>query len=68
MDITLYMSISAAIMNVHLAAAALGLGTIWYTVEEPSAIELKKLLGIPDDFFSEPHSLGYPVQSRTSAR
>ena len=50
-DITLYMSISVAIMNVHLAAAALGLGTIWYTVEEPSAIELKKLLGIPDDFF-----------------
>lgn len=67
-DITLYMSISAAIMNVHLAAAALGLGTIWYTVEEPSAIELKKLLGIPDDFFVPSLTpLGYPVQSRTSA-
>ena len=68
-DMTLYMSISAAIMNVHLAAAALGLGTVWYTVEEPTEKELKKLLGIPDSFFIPSLTpLGYPLQGRSSAR
>ncbi|MDP6088296.1 MAG: nitroreductase family protein [Nitrospinota bacterium] len=68
-DMTLYMSVSAAIMNVHLAAAALGLGTVWYTVEEPTEKELKKLLGIPDSFFVPSLTpLGYPLQGRSSAR
>ncbi len=68
-DITLYMSISAAIMNVHLAATTLGLGTIWYTVENPTEKELKKTLKIPDHFFVPSLTpLGYPLQERTSAR
>ncbi len=68
-DITLYMSVSAAIMNVHLAAAALGLGTVWYTVEEPTEVKLKQFLGIPDSFFIPSLTpLGYPLQSRSSAR
>jgi nitroreductase len=68
-DITLYMSVSAAIMNIHLAAAALGLGTVWYTVEEPTEEKLKEMLGIPDYFFIPSLTpLGYPTQSRSSAR
>ena len=68
-DITLYMSVSAAIMNVHLAAAALGLGTIWYTVEEPTEKRLKELLDIPESFFIPSLTpLGYPLQRRASAR
>lgn len=68
-DITLYMSVSAAIMNIHLAAAALGLGTVWYTVEAPTEERLKDLLGIPDFFFIPTLTpLGYPLQTRASAR
>jgi nitroreductase len=68
-DITLYMSVSAAIMNIHLAAAALGLGTVWYTVEKPTEEKLKEMLGIPDYFFIPSLTpLGYPTQSRSSAR
>ncbi|MFQ5693729.1 MAG: nitroreductase family protein [Nitrospinota bacterium] len=68
-DLTLYMSVSAAIMNLHLAAAALGLGTVWYTVEAPTEAKLKDLLGIPESFFIPSLTpLGYPLQHRASAR
>ena len=69
MDTLYTITEAAAIMNVHLAAAALGLGTVWYTVEEPTEKELKKLLGIPDSFFIPSLTpLGYPLQGRSSAR
>lgn len=68
-DITLYMSVSAAIMNVHLAAASLGMGVIWYTVEEPTERRLKEMLGIPDYFFIPSLTpLGYAMQNRSSSR
>ncbi len=45
-------SISAAIQNMHLAAAALGLGTVWFTVssEEETQCELRMALGVPDGY------------------
>ncbi|MFQ5915091.1 MAG: nitroreductase family protein [Nitrospinota bacterium] len=68
-DITLYMSVSAAIMNIHLAATALGLGTVWYTVEAPTEEKLKEFLEIPESFFIPSLTpLGYPLQRRLSAR
>lgn len=68
-DITLYMSVSAAIAHIHLAAASLGLGTVWYTVERPTEVKLKALLDVPDAFFIPSLTpLGYPLQRRSSAR
>lgn len=41
------MSLSNAIQNIHLAAAALGLGSEWVTVNYPSEERMKQLLKIP---------------------
>ncbi len=42
-------SVSAAIQNMHLAAAAQGLGTVWFTVssEEATQCELRMVLNVP---------------------
>ncbi len=42
-------SVSAAIQNMHLAAAAQGLGTVWFTVssEEETQSELRMVLNVP---------------------
>lgn len=43
-----YSSLAAAIQNMHLAAAALGLATSWGTVREAAMDPLRKLLDLPD--------------------
>jgi len=51
-----------ATQNLHLAAAALGLGSQWLSVSRPWESSLKALLGVPDDL--EIHTIvpiGYPA-------
>jgi nitroreductase len=58
---------SAAVENILIAAAGLGLGTVWigsYPKEDAMAIE-REILGIPDSIF--PLALiyvGYPDEER----
>jgi nitroreductase len=42
-------SVAAAMQNVHLAAAAQGLGSVWFTVscDEETQAELRAVLGLP---------------------
>ena len=42
-------SLAAAMQNVHLAAAAQGLGSVWFTVssDEATQAELRSVLGVP---------------------
>ncbi len=58
-------SVSAAIQNMHLAAAAQGLGTVWFTVssEEETQCELRMALGVPEGF-EIPYLIpvGYPTK------
>jgi len=47
---------------IHLAAAALGLGATWMTLEEPSMGPLKNLLGIPEIYhIYSMVPIGYPA-------
>jgi nitroreductase len=56
-------SISAAIQNMHLAAAAQGLGSVWFTVssDEETQADLRAVLGVPPEF-EVPYliPIGYP--------
>ncbi|MCD6529164.1 nitroreductase family protein [Candidatus Bathyarchaeota archaeon] len=56
-------SLSAAIQNLLIAAAAYGLGTCWYCAPLFCKEEVRKVLDIPDDV--EPQALitvGYPAE------
>ena len=46
-----FATLAAAIQNMHLAAAAQGLGTVWFTVssEPESQADLRSALGLPDN-------------------
>lgn len=44
-----YSSLAAAIQNLHLAAAALGLASSWGTVREAAMEPLRKLLDLPHE-------------------
>lgn len=66
-DETLSVSMGAAIQHMHLAAAALGLGTAWGSVSEPSEKGLKDILGVPSFLkVKEIISLGYPDEQPTA--
>ncbi len=59
-------SVSAAIQNMHLAAAAQGLGTVWFTVssELETQRELRAVLSVPEGLevlYLIP--VGYPVNT-----
>ena len=57
-----YKNLANATQNIHLAAAALGLGSQWFTVSSPMAGPIKGLLDVPDEF--DIHTLvpiGYPA-------
>ncbi|HKZ50772.1 MAG TPA: nitroreductase family protein [Dehalococcoidia bacterium] len=61
-DQIFYVSLGAAMQQLHLAAAALGLASCWGTVNEQTEAGLKGLLGIPAHMqVLEVFSLGYPA-------
>lgn len=54
--------------NLHLAAAALGLGSQWFTLNMPMSVHLRKLLDVPDEI--DMHTLvniGYPAYTPAPA-
>ena len=54
-------SLAAATMSIHLAATALGLGTMWQSVTEHMETHLKKLLDIPQVYvIPNLAPIGYP--------
>jgi nitroreductase len=58
-------SVAAAMQNVHLAAAAQGLGSVWFTVssDDPTQAELRSALGVPAGL-DVPYliPIGYPAE------
>lgn len=58
-------SLAACIQNLHLAAAAAGLGTTWATVREPTTARLRRLFDLPDFYrIGTVAPLGYPDWDR----
>jgi nitroreductase len=45
-----YMNLGNAATHIQLAAASLGLGAAWQTIDRPAEHELKELLGIPKEY------------------
>lgn len=69
MEWTFCSSLAAATMNMHLAAASLGLGSVWLTVHRETESQIRRLLDIPEVFrVYTVMPLGYPARSRESWR
>jgi nitroreductase len=65
-----HMNLGNASTILCLAAASLGLGSAWQTVDRPSELEMKNLLGIPIEYkIYVMHPIGYPrVEPPTTYR
>lgn len=60
-----HQSLAACIQNLHLAAAAAGLGTTWATVRGPTEEALRQLFDLPDFYrVGTVAPLGYPDWER----
>jgi nicotinate-nucleotide--dimethylbenzimidazole phosphoribosyltransferase len=58
-----HMNLGNASQILCLAAASLGLGSGWQTIDRPSELEMKNLLGIPIEYkIYVMHCIGYPAK------
>jgi 5,6-dimethylbenzimidazole synthase len=69
MDWTLCSSLAAAVMQMHLAATSLGLGSVWLTIHRETEEQIRKLFNIPDVYrVYTVFPVGYPAKKRKSYR